>query len=152
MKKWKSKGILLTFIIMFILFVLTFIILPEKKSFSLCPSKLVIGMRCPLCGMGKSFSYLSHGNFKDVLTTNKSAFFFYPLYIFALYLLLVAFFSANGISRLPGCKILTIIQNHSIKIVIVLFILALVVFIFDVLTGSGEKIFDFNYTIYSLFK
>jgi len=102
--------------------------------------------------MGKSFSYLSHGNFKDVLITNKSAFFFYPLYIFALYLLLVAFFSANGVSRLPGSKILTIIQNHSIKIVIVLFLLALVVFIYDVLTGSGEKIFDFNYTIYSLFK
>lgn len=150
--KWKAKGLLAAFFIMLILFILTFFISAEKNTFSVCPTKLIAGVRCPLCGMGKSFSFISHGHFKNVLSTNKSAFFFYPLYLISLYLILIAFFSANGFSKLPGKRILDGVIKHPIKIILALFSIAFAFYIYDIITNSGEKFFDFNYTIYSLFK
>jgi hypothetical protein len=149
MKKLKNKGILITLIIMAILYGITFFYTPAENTFSFCPSKMFFGIRCPLCGSGRAFVHFSKGEFLEVSRTNKSVFLFYPIYLFAMYLCLAVFLRSNNLISLPGLKLINFINRYSIIIVIVLFLLALSFLIYDLIVGSGENFFDYDYTIYS---
>lgn len=145
----KSKGLLILIISMILLYIFTFFYTPEKNSFSICPSKMFLGIRCPLCGLGKAFSYLSKGNILLAIKSNKSVLLFYPIYLFAIYLLLVSYINNNKIYKLPGEGIIAFIKKKSFHILICLTIIAFAIYFFDLLTNSGENFFDYNYTIYS---
>lgn len=60
---------------------LAFFIDPAKPMFSICPLKMMGFEHCPGCGLGRSISYLFHGDFKASFQTH-------PLGPFALAILI----------------------------------------------------------------
>jgi len=138
----KAKINLIALIIMIVLYIFTFLILPGDDSFSICPSKSIFGIRCPLCGMGRSFANISHLKLDTAFETNKSAFLFYPLYVLSMYMLFINFLYKNYNLKFPVYKLIPFITKRSIYIVLILFCIALIFYLYDIINGAGEKFFD----------
>lgn len=148
----KAKKVLLSLIILIILFVLTFIIQPSEDSFSICPTKAFLGVRCPFCGLGRALSYFSQCQFKRAFSTYKAVFIFYPLYVLCMYLLLIYILNINGIIKMPGLRFLYFLKTNILKVIYTIIAIALVFYIYDLFSGDGEAFFSFKYTVFSLFK
>lgn len=144
----KAKGLLITLIFLLTLAVLPFLLNPENEYLSVCPSKLLFGTRCPVCGMGRSFAHITKGEINKALYFNKSALVFYPLLLIAVYLVFVNFFYYNTQKKLPGYKLIAFLTRRVIPVAFILLGVLILFFAYDLLTGSGEAVFDYKYTIW----
>ncbi len=144
----KAKGLLITFLFLFLIFTAPFLITPEKTYLSVCPSKLLFGVRCPVCGMGRAFSHIARGQINQALYFNKSSVIFYPVLLIAIYLVLINFIYHNTGKKLAGFNQIATLNRRVFLITSLLLGILILVYVYDVFTGSGEAIFNYKYSLW----
>ncbi len=144
----KAKGLFITLLVLVFFFITPMLINPGHKSLSVCPSKLFFGVRCPVCGMGRAFSNIGRGEFSKAFYYNKSAFVFFVVLIFAIYLVFINFIFHNTGKKLPGFKLISLVNKHVVLITFFLLFILLAAYLFDFLTGKGEPFFNKKYTLW----
>ncbi len=112
-----KKSVWIIFVVIMAVILYYYILSPEENSFLMlqCPSKLIFGIDCALCGGQRALHAALHGDFEKAFSYN-------PFLVIALPYILLFIYSLVSKSRLAD-KLLKIVGNKYVVMTFFVFML-----------------------------
>jgi hypothetical protein len=92
---------------------------------SYCPTLIIWRIKCPFCGMIRSFLFASKGEFSKAYLMYKPVVLYFPAYIFSAYLFFAHFLKENNIAKLPHKRFVEYLKKHFISVILFFVLFAL---------------------------